>query len=220
MKIQLRLLSLFMCGLSIASCQRMDGFTDVGMLESFTGMVRVTPGISDDMMSEVVTTGLMTFNSDGHRVIIADAKGEAFSLRDMLLKNANEDELKGFQMILSRINIHPDDQLQFSGFEGNVDPADKKRVIIDGFSASTNGIKTLNVQVEGVAKIDKSNKMYLWSEIYIYILLKDLKKNLPELLDFFTYGEGDQSLDEIEDENTKISIATIKFQGASLTGFI
>ncbi|MCB0272578.1 MAG: hypothetical protein KDD46_06165 [Bdellovibrionales bacterium] len=205
----------------LSGCQRMDTFNDEGMLESFTGVMRITPGVDEDVMSEIITTGIMTYNGNGTEVMVADASGEAFSLRDMLLKNASNEDKEDFKEILALKGMHPEDQLGFSGFRGHViTGSNGKEIKIDQFESSTKGIKELNVQVYGFAKIDKSNKMYIKSKIYIYIELEDLKNKLPELLEFFTYGENETPLTEIEDGKTKISIAEINFEGVALTGLI
>ena len=220
MKIGLRLIALSSMLLAMTGCQRMDRFDNVGMMESFNGMTRVTPGIGRDSMSDVVTVGLMTINSDGENVIIADAKGEAFSLKEMLFKGATESDMSLLEEMLAEKGIKKEDNLEFSGFKGVVDPANPKVVTINDFASKTNGIETLNLKADGYARLDKKNDMYLDSTINIYIHLKDLEEILPILADELLYGNDQVPLSEIKDKNTKIYVARFKFTGVSLTGFI
>lgn len=207
--------------LGFSGCQKMDSFDDYGMLEAFTGQAKITPGIDDNIMPPITTTYIMTFNSDGETVTIGDSQGEPFSLRDMLLKNASEDIKKEFKEFLPLIDIHPDDQLAFSGFKGSVVEGSNGRLIkINQFAGDTRGLSELNVKVDGYGKIDKKNKMYIETKIDIFINLQDLEEKLPELLEFFTYGENSTPLSQIDDGSTRVNIARIHFNGVSLTGLI
>lgn len=205
----------------LPACQKMDGFDDEGMLESFTGMMRVTPGLDEEIMSETVTTGLVTYNSDGENIIIADASGKPFSLREMLLKDASDDVKQDFKDFLPLIDIHPDDTLSFSGFRAKlVEGSDGKKVKVHSFESNSRGLDELNVQVDGMAMLDKKNKMYTTLRIDIYMILGDLRDKFPEFLEFFTIGEQDTPLDEIEDDNTKILIAALILEGVAVTGLL
>lgn len=201
----------------------MDSFDQAGMMEVFTGTMHITPGIDNGVRSEIKSVGMYGYNSDGTNVSIADASGKTVSLREMLIKDASEEDIDKFELLLKLKGLHPKDNLEFSGFKGVVVPGTKGRQLkVTGLAHSSDGLGPgkLNVQVEGSAVLDKSNKMYIRSDFHIFIAREDLKNFQPELLEIFVFTVGDEEvpLSELEDENFVLSIAKISFVGAAMTG--
>ncbi|MCB1196836.1 MAG: hypothetical protein KDK51_00565 [Deltaproteobacteria bacterium] len=199
----------------------MDTFDQEGMMEVFNGTMRVTPGISSEIKSDINSVGMFSYNSNGKEVIIADASGKAISLREMLLANASAEQVDKFKLLLTIKELHPDDRLEFSGFRGEVVPGTGgKELRVTQLESSTQGIKELNVQVEGYAKIDRKNKLYITSNIHVFINKIDIENFLPELLEVIAVGEDNKPLSEVDDDSYILSIANIQFTGVALTGLL
>jgi hypothetical protein len=205
--------------MAMANCQKVDDFGEEGMMEAFSGYLLVTPGMDEEIMAKTVSPALIAFQSDGKTAEMAGPDTKPFSLREMLMADASEHDKELLAYTLKKKGLHPDDQLQFSGFRATVNPDNPRHVFFNDFVSATKAIRQMNVQVAGEAILDPDNKLYARVDLIVFITLKDLKNNMEEILELFTYGQDEVPLEDMEDLDTKIPIAHIQFVGPALTGY-
>lgn len=212
-------LGLLCVAVALVSCQKVDDFGENGMMEAFSGYLLVTPGMDEEIMAKTVSPALIAFQSDGKTAHMAGPDTKPFSLRDMLMADASPEDKELLGYTLQKKGLHPDDQLQFSGFKAKVNPDNPRHVFFNDFVSATKAIRQMNVQVAGEAILDPDNKLYARVDLTVFITVGDLKKNMEEILELFTYGKDEIPLEDITDLSTKITIANFQFVGPALTGY-
>lgn len=196
------------------SCAKIDSFEKPHMLEGFTGVVKVSPGI-EGITAKTYAPGLVFFNGNksGTEVMLY-AMPDNFSLYSILPDGDDSKEL--FRAQMEKHGISALDKLDFSGFRGRVDPKDGKRVEFYDFGSQSEGMKKFKWTVKGKALIDGPDSHI---KITISTTVGVLQELLPDqiLSKLGGPGSSDVSLAEFEDKDAVVYLAQIEVLGESLT---
>ncbi len=183
------------------------------MLEGFTGIVKVTPGI-EGVKAKTYSPGIVFFssNKDGSEVVLYGPNTENFSLYSILPEGDNQDQ---FRNEMKKKGISRLDKLDFSGFRGKVDPKNGKKVTFYGFGDQSDGMKLFKWKVQGEGLIDGPDSHV---KLRISTTVGTLQELLPhQILQELGAPESSASLDEFEDKNATIYLAQIEILAQSLT---
>lgn len=197
------------------SCSKIDTFDKPYMLEGFTGVVKVTPGI-EGITANTYSPGLIFFNSnkDGTEVIMYGPSTSNFSLYSILPDSSETKDLFRDKMH-EDFGISKMDKLDFSGFRARVDSTNGKKITVYAFGDQSEGMSKFKWDVEGYGLIDGPDSHVL---IKISTKVGILKKMLPnEILESLAAPESDVSLAEFEDEEAIVYLAQIEVLGEALT---
>ncbi|MCC7460488.1 MAG: hypothetical protein IT286_04210, partial [Proteobacteria bacterium] len=167
-------LGVIMMQTMLSSCAKIDKFDAANMLEGFTGVIKVTPGI-EGITARNYTPGIVFFNGnkDGTEVILYGPMTEPFSIYSILPEGDNQTQ---FRNEMKRRGVSSLDKLDFSGFRGKVDPNDGKKIKFYGFGSQSKGMEKFNWKVEGTGLIDGPDSHV---QVRIYTDVKTLKELLP-----------------------------------------
>ncbi len=203
-----------MLQLMSSSCAKIDKFSSSHMLEGFTGIIKVTPGI-EGITAKTYTPGLVFFNSnkDGTETTLYGPNTENFSLYSILPESGNTQKQLRDQM--EKKGINELDKLDFSGFRAKVDPNDGKKITFYDFGDQSEGMKKFNWVVSGTGFIDGPESHAV---ITISTTIGSLQDLLPTLiLKKLAAPDSDVSIAEFENRDAVVHLARIEILATGLT---
>lgn len=208
-------LGVMMLQFAASSCTKIDNYDTPHMLEGFTGIVKVTPGIKG-ITANTYSPGLIFFNSNktGTKTVMYGPGTSNFSLYT-ILPDDQETKTK-FRDHMELQGVNTMDKLDFSGFRGRVDPTDHSLKIYE-FGSQSDGMKLFKWKVEGTGLIDGPDSHVV---IKISTTVGVLQELMPdELLKKLAADDTDVSLAEIEDKDMVVYLAEIDVLGENITPF-
>ncbi len=199
-----------------SACTKIDNFDSPHMLEGFTGIVKVTPGIQG-ITANTYSPGLIFFNSNksGTETVMYGPGTSNFSLYS-ILPDDQESKAK-FRDHMNLQGVNTMDKLDFSGFRGRVGSGPGAKLKIYDFGSQSDGMKLFKWKVEGTGLIDGPDSHVV---IKISTTVGVLQELLPdELLKKLGAPDSDVSLAEIEDKDMVVYLAEIDVLGENITPF-
>lgn len=215
---KLYILGVMMMQVFASSCAKIDKFSSPHMLEGFTGVVKVTPGI-DGITAKTYAAGLIFFNSnkDGTEVIMYGPSTENFSLYSILPEGGQykDDDGMSFREYMNKFKGVPKlDKLDFSGFRGHVE-SDGNKITFNDFGDQSEGMRKFKWRVTGEGIIAGPDSHVV---IVITTDVGTLQDLLPtSILDQLGAPDSNLSLREFEDRTKRVTLAQIEVLGESLT---
>ena len=200
--------------LATSACAKIDHFDSPHMLEGFTGIVKVTPGI-EGITAKTYTPGLFFFNSnkDGTQATMYGPITTNFSLYSMLPDDPTYK--KDFRDKLKEKGVSALDKLDFSGFKATVDKTDGRKITINSFADQSEGMKKFHWKVTGTGIIDGPDSHIV---VKIATTVGDLKDVLPEEMTSLLAVPGtNESIAESTDLTHVVYLAQLDILGESLT---
>lgn len=202
-----------------SSCAKIDNFSKPNMLEGFTGVVKVTPGI-EGITAKTYSPGIVFFNGnkDGSEVILYGPNTENISLYSILPNEGDYKTDSGmtFREYMNKFKgVATLDKLDFSGFRAKVDPNNGKKITFIGFGDQSEGMKKFEWKVQGSGLIDGPDSHVKFTISTTVGILQDL---LPgDILEQLQAPNSDVSIAEFEDRDAVVHLAQIEILGQSLT---
>lgn len=197
-----------------ASCAKIDKFETPAMLEGFTGICKVTPGIAG-ITANTHTPCLVAYNSNktGSEVILSGPMTENFSLYSIFPDGSENKDL--FRSMMTEKGVSELDKLDFSGFRAKVDPKSGNKIVFYDFGSQSDGMKLFKWKVHGEGVIEGPDTVVT---VNISTTVGVLQELLPEaILTQLGTEESGLSLAEIEDKDTVVYLAQIDILAQALT---
>jgi hypothetical protein len=197
-----------------SSCAKIDKFNTPHMLEGFTGIVKVTPGIAG-ITARTYSPGLVFFNSnkDGTEVTLYGPNTENFSLYSILPDSG--DTQKQLRDQMEKKGINELDKLDFSGFRARVDETDGKKITFYDFGDQSEGMRKFKWVVTGKGFMDGPDSHAVITISTTIGTLQDLLPNI--ILKKLAAPDSDVSIAEFEERNAVVHLARIEILATGLT---